>query len=430
MADRHPLAPSTGLAAVYFAGAHVALTVALVGLIVDPGLPFGLDARPRLTALVHLLTLGWISGSILGALHLVLPLAFAVRLEATALDRAACAVFWAGTALLTSGFWARRFGDLPLASALVVASIAVVGVRVLRALWRAPLPVAIPVHLALAFGGIVTAGAAGWLMAFGYEHGTAPWASLPLAEAHAHLAVLGWVVMMIFGVAYRLLPMVLPAAMPTGWTLLLSAAGLEVGTLGLAAALAFGGDRRGWALAIVAGFLAFFAQVVRILRQRRPAPAELPRPDWSTRHTALALSYGLATAVLGAWLVLGAPPLEARWAYGAAGLLGFAAQMVVGIAGRLLPLQVWFHAMQRSGGTPPPLSSHRLARPRLAATVFWLWLVGLPVLIGGLVDRRPALVAWGAAALAAATLVNAWHGLAMLARVEEAARSGAPVVRR
>ena len=45
--------------------------------------------------------------------------------------------------------------------------------------------------------------------------------------AHAHLAAIGWASMMVVGVAYRLLPMVLPAAMPKGPSLWISAALLD-----------------------------------------------------------------------------------------------------------------------------------------------------------------------------------------------------------
>src|SRR5580765_3804509 len=51
--------------------------------------------------------------------------------------------------------------------------------------------------------------------------------------AHAHLAALGWATMMVIGVAYRLLPMTLPAAMPSGPRLWLSVTLLQTGVTGL-----------------------------------------------------------------------------------------------------------------------------------------------------------------------------------------------------
>jgi hypothetical protein len=422
----HPLAPSTHLSAAYFVAAHVALGLALAAVAAEPTLPWAVDARPRLTGLLHLVTLGWISGSILGALYLVMPLAFAKPLRATRADRAAFAAFWSGTAGIVGAFWTHRFSDVALASVPVLAAVAFIGARTIRALMRAPLPRAIRVHVGLAFGNVLVAGVGGLLMALSLARGGLPWSSLPLAEAHAHLAVLGWAVMMIFGVGYRLLPMVLPAAMPRTWTLGLSAALLEAGTLGLCVSFVLGADPRVWGIIVLLAFAAFFAHVNRMLARRRPSPFGLPRPDWSTLHTALALTYALGTAVVGVYLLGGPPSPTARWIYGAAGLLGFASQIVVGIQGRLVPLQEWFRAMEAGGGVPPAISVHRLIAPRLAATVFLLWLGGLPLLIGGLARQQGRLVAAGAVLLLLATLANMWHGLVLFARTAKARSISTP----
>ena len=61
------LAPVSALPQWYFAASHLALGSALAVLIADPGLPAGTFYQPRLIALVHLLTIGWLTGSILGA---------------------------------------------------------------------------------------------------------------------------------------------------------------------------------------------------------------------------------------------------------------------------------------------------------------------------------------------------------------------------
>ena len=422
IAERHPLAPATNLATAHFVAAHLALVVALAGLVAEPALPWALDSRPRLTALLHLVTLGWISGSILGALYLVTPLAFARPLRATMADRVAYVAYWGGVCGVAAAFWTGNFGGLPVAAAFVLSAVVVVGARTMRALWRAPLPAAIPLHVGLAFANLVVAGGLGMVMALGRGGGAPPGVVMPLVEAHAHLAVLGWTVMMIFGVGYRLLPMVLPTAMPRGRSLVASALLLEAGTLGLCSALARAGDLRPWAALIGAAFVAFFAHVVRMLANPRPRPVDLPVPDWSTRQTAFALSYGLVAVGLGGWLAATTAPAGVRWAYAVSGLLGFASQLIVGIQGRLVPLQAWFRAMERRKA-PPTISAHVLVTPWLAASVCLLWQCGLPALTAGLVGARAPLVGAGAALLLVATLAHAWHGWTMFARAARAEAS-------
>ena len=69
------LVPATGLPLLYFAFAHFCLALGFAALVVSPGLPAGFFHHPRMVALVHLVTLGWITSSILGAFYIVGPLA-------------------------------------------------------------------------------------------------------------------------------------------------------------------------------------------------------------------------------------------------------------------------------------------------------------------------------------------------------------------
>ena len=225
-------------------------------------------------------------------------------------------------------------------------------------------------HLALAFVNIILAGVAGALMAATRLAGHLPWSPLALALAHGHLAVLGWATMMIFGMGYRLIPMFLPAAMPSGPGLGISAVLLELGTLGLAASLVAGWSPGPSGLLVLGACAAFFWWIRRTLRDRRPRPIELPRHDWSTWHTHLAVVYLVVASVLGCWLAFGEPPIAVTWAYGAAGILGFVAQMVSGIQGRLMPLFAWYRALERGDGDLPGQSVHRLIAPPLALSVF------------------------------------------------------------
>src|SRR5688572_14197940 len=103
-AARRALLPAPTLPLAYFAGAHLALAMACAALVMHPGLPGAFHYHPRLIALVHLVTLGWISGSILGALYIVAPLAFGVAFRAGHADTAASVAFWLGTAAMVSGF--------------------------------------------------------------------------------------------------------------------------------------------------------------------------------------------------------------------------------------------------------------------------------------------------------------------------------------
>ncbi len=406
--------PTPGLPLVYFAAAHVSLMVAFATLAIDPSVAGTFHYHPRFIALVHLVTLGWITGSILGALYIVMPLAFGVPFRATRRDVAACVAFWTGTVGMVAGFWTGGYALVGAGAVPVLGALVVVTTRTVGALRHARVPWGVRLHVALASVNVLLAGVWGLVVAASRAMGGTGWSPLAVALAHAHLAILGWAIMMIFGVAYRLVPMFVPAAMPTGRVLALSAVLLEAGTLGLAGSIAAGTTTAPWVAVVLAAFASFFAQMGRTLRSRRPRPVELPPHDWSVWQTHAAMAYLLLAAGLGAWVsVSGAGPASS-WVYGVAGIVGFVAQMVVGIQGRLLPLHAWYRAFERRDGRPPVRSVHRLIDARLALAVFVLWLVGVPLLMAGLAAVRAGLVRAGATALLLAMLVNAVHGIGML----------------
>ncbi len=371
-------------------------------------------------AIVHLVTLGWISASILGAFYIVAPLAFGMPFGARRADRVACGAFWVGTSGMVLGFWRADYRLVGMASLGVLAGIGLVAARAIGGLRAARLPFGVSLHVALAFGNIVLAGVLGAWLAVAKAWGLFAWSPLAAAAAHAHLAVLGWAVMMIFGVSYRLVPMFLPAAMPTGRGLIWSAVLLEIGTLGLVWVLLAGGPVAPWAVVVLLAFVAFFRQTRSVLADRRPRPAEMQGRDWSTWQTHAALAWLMVATGVGLWLAVGGSSPALSWAYGVTAVVGFVAQMVVGIQGRLLPLHAWYRAMTRLDGAPPSRSAHRLTDNRAMLGIFLLWLMGVPLLAAGLMGEWRVAIASAAGCLLAATLVQAWH-MALIVR-----RAGSP----
>ena len=73
----------------YFGAAHVALALAFGAVAVDPRGVSGFFYHARMLGIVHLITLGWITGSILGSLYIVGPIALRMWIPATWLIDAA-----------------------------------------------------------------------------------------------------------------------------------------------------------------------------------------------------------------------------------------------------------------------------------------------------------------------------------------------------
>lgn len=435
--ERQSLVPSSAIPSAYFAFAHAGLASALVVLVVDPAVPGGFFYHPRMIALIHLVTLAWLTGSILGAFYIVAPLALRMPLAAGPADWAGFAAFTLGTTGMVAHFWLGGYGGMVWSALLVTAAIAWVALRAWPGLARAITPWPVKLHVALAFLNIIGAAVLGILIGLDRSGGFLHLPPLETTFAHAHLAAVGWVTMMVVGLSYRLIPMIVPAAMPTGRSLALSAILIEAGLVVLVPALI---RQSGWLLLgtglIVAGLASFVAQIRRTLKHRLPRPPALPRRDWSTWQTHTALLWLLVTTALGVMLSIGVAPgwrVPLMWAYGTAGLVGFLAQIVVGMQGRLVPLYAWYRAFAAGGGVPPARAANELPSATFARPVFVAWSAGVPLLGLGLAAGHEHLIRLSAAVLLCGVATGAAylaHMLGAASAAAEPAASRAPLVRR
>jgi hypothetical protein len=305
-ATRRDLTPSSSLPLAYFAFAHLALVTAFVVLATHPSLPGAFFYHPRMVAVVHLVTLGWLTGSILGAFYVVAPLALRLPMPVGVADWTAFAAFVLGTVGMVGHFWIGEYVGMIWAAGPVIGAIAWVAVRAWRGLPAAAVPFPIKLHVALAFANILGAGLLGATIGVARTRDAAWFSPLAATYAHAHLAAVGWVTMMVVGLAYRLIPMMLPAQMPSGWRLGRSAVLVEAGLIVLvvalirqSAAVPVGAGR------IVAGLASFVVEMRGVLRHRMPRPVALPLRDWSTWQAHAALVWMVAAAVLGVALSIG-----------------------------------------------------------------------------------------------------------------------------
>jgi len=417
--DSDAFLPARRVPLLYLGFAHVCLGLALAIVVADPLGVGGFFYHPHLMAVVHLVTLGFISASILGSIQLVAPLALRAALPARRLDTLGFAAFAIGVAGMASHFWLATPVGVAWAGGLVLLVLAHVSFRVLRAVGRAPLPREARLPVMLAFANLLAAGGAGLVLAVNKAHPFLPCSQLQAVAAHAHLAAAGWAAMMVIGAGQRLLPMMLPAAMPRGNALLAAPLLLEAGILGLVASLAFGAPLLAVsALAMAAGVLAFVAQVALMLKHGRPAPSAMLRPDWSVAHALQALAYLAAASGLGLFLALTPPSeatLRATMVYGVCGLVGFLAQIVVGVEGRLLPLAAWVWSFAEGGRDKLPTNVHALPSRGLQAVVFALWTPGVPLLAVGLAWEQAAAARAGGLALLLAVALSGLNALHVLA---------------
>lgn len=411
--------PSSALPLAYFFAAYASFGTALLVLVVDPSIPGASFYQPRMVALVHLLTLGWLTSSILGSLSIVGPLALRAPMRAGKAEWAAFVAFVIGASGMISHFWINSYDGMAWSAPLVIGAVTWVVLDVVGGLRASTIHWAVRLHVVLALINILAAAALGMVLGLDRSRGFLSISPLASMFAHAHLAAVGWVAMLVFGLSYRLIPMMLPAAMPSGPSLALSAILIEVGLLALTAQLMME-SAFVWlgALIIVGGVVSFIFQVRRMLTRRLPRPPALPLRDWSTWQIHMAMAWLIAAVAIGLVLSFGASDesrLPMMWLYGVAGLVGFLAQMVAGMQGRLIPLYAWYRA-HAATGTVPAKAANALPSARFARSIFLCWAAGVPLLAWGLPFADLAVIRAGAAVLLAGLALGAAHIVAMLRR--------------
>lgn len=221
---------------------------------------------------------------------------------------------------------------------------------------------------------------------------------LGILHAHFHLAALGWVTMMIFGVSYQLIPMFTLSTLQNRRIANLQFWLLNVGTVGLFWSL-FTSSRAlpAFVLMVIAVIYLFAYQLYRIIERRRR-----PDLDWGVRYFMTAFGYLLLLTPLGllfSFSLLSEAAFASRlaFAYGFLGLIGWVSQTIIGMLYKIVPFLVWYRCYSDKVGLEPVPSLGELCSQRLERYGYWLLNVGILGMAAGLVTGTARLIqAFGA----------------------------------
>ena len=403
--------PARTLPLLYFGAAHVALGLAAFLVAWSPRAAAGFFYHSRIVAIVHLVTLGWITNSILGSLYIVAPATFGISMPERRRDYVAFFAVTIGIVGMVAHFWIAELNGMAWSAATATAGILIVVARLMAGLRTAPIPGGVKCHITLAAANLVVAASAGILLGLDKVYHFLPGFVLANVFAHAHLAAVGWATMMVVGVGYRLLPMVIPAKAPSGRTLYASAVLIELGVLLLFVALIVQSPwSRVGAVLIIAGLGCFAAHIVAMVRRRSKKPAGAPAIDFAVLHAAAAALSLVAACSIGLYLLFASPSdtsLRLAIAYGAFGLVGFLAQMVVGMQAKLVPMLAWYRALADSGFRGPIVPPFAMPIRWLQEVVFTAWSFAVPAVAVGFALNAIPLLSVGAWTLLTAVIMSA-----------------------
>ncbi|MGH7814478.1 MAG: hypothetical protein ACREQI_10825 [Candidatus Binataceae bacterium] len=359
--------------------------------------------QPGVLALVHALTLGVITAVIMGVMYRYVPALVHRPISFPRLAYPQLVLFVVGAAGMIAHFAIGNWIGLWWSAAAVLLSIVLFALCLLPILRPGLGQGVAETGMFLAICYLLCAAALGVLMGLGEAYGFA-WGDLPrMLGAHVVFAAIGWVTLTICSASYRFIPaFLLPTIeLPSAAVWQLLALALSVAGLGLTLFFGVAGADF-WAVAIDLSLIAYLLLLYRLIRSRRMTI------DWGIRHAqagaawlAAAIILGAAVAWTGAWSEEGA---RLAGALGAAGLLGWIVNFIIGMSYQLFP---GFVSRVRSTLKWPAATIAELSVRRLHPLVFALYNGGAVLIAIAFLAASPRLAFWGSLLLAAGTSLYA-----------------------
>ncbi|HET7614163.1 MAG TPA: hypothetical protein VFK26_09585 [Gemmatimonadaceae bacterium] len=392
------VSPATGsirLAGEHFTAATLYLLAGSVGLVwIAPELARGNYLAPHVAGVTHLFTLGWLTMTIFGALYQLLPVALGAPIRWPMLGHVSFCTFAPGAGLFACGVADNYTMVHHVGIGLVAIGIVLTVTNVALTLPRARARDVTWAAIAIAITYLSSTLVLGVVLLHNLHTGFIAAERVAVLATHLHVAIVGWALIMMVGVAHRLLPMFLLAhggdSRWTRRTLTVLAAGVPLLAVGLNLHLA----AVSWAAVVLmeCGVACFLYQAIEFYRIR-----VRKRIDIGMRFAAAGLGFLAAAGVLGPfvlWHGTAAPRLAT--AYVAVGLLGGIVVFVIGFFYKIVPLLAWvgrYRGKASVVGTPTiaQMFSARVAEAQLA-----IMATALTVLLAGILSGSAAVTYPGA----------------------------------
>jgi hypothetical protein len=426
IADVH--APSVSLPLRFILTGMLSLFVGIVWLAVRPDILATYHYNQYVIAVTHLLVLGWIGSVIMGAMYQLVPVALETRLHSERLARWHFALHTVGFIGMVAMFWIwdmKQVGHFGSAFGLGVGLFVY---NLGRTLMRIPRWNVIAAGIASALAWLFLTTMAGLFLASAKcWPQISPFNPIAAMHAHAHLGVVGFFVMMLVAVSYKLVPMFtlgeLQSSQRAGWAIAL----LNAGLFGLFVTILVGSAwKLAFALVIIAALALYGWEIIAILRARKRRSL-----DWGLKHFLTAIGLLLPLSILAVVLCWPGLPMTALTTqlenvYGFVAIIGVITFAIVGMLYKVVPFLVWYASYSKQIGRRPVPSLGGLYSVRLQAVGYALFVTGLLTTGVAIALGHERCVQWTCALLAGSLLVFAVNMGMILSHLFRPRTQGAP----
>jgi len=417
-------APSSTLPLLFTVTGLLALFLGAGWIVVQPDILAMYHYSPGAIAVTHLFVLGWLCSIVMGAMYQLVPVALETKLFSERLAQVQFAFHLTGFVGMVWAFSAWNLKSVALFGVVLTTGVALFIYNIARTLLRVPKWNVVATSVASAIGWVLLAVAAGLVIAVAKSFSE----SLPVLagwvfrfdpigamHAHAHLGAIGFFLILIVGVSYKLIPMFTLSELQNprraAWSVIL----LNTGLAGSFVTILL---RSPWKLAfalVVILALALYALELRaILRARKRAAM-----DWGVRGFLTAVGFMVPLAIMAAvlsWpgLPVNAYTMQLENVYGFLGFVGVVSFAIIGMLYKIIPFIVWFGTYSRHIGRAQVPSLAELYSARLQIISYWIFLAGLLTTLLAMELSSAVAVRCGTGLLAASLAVFGFNVAKML----------------
>jgi hypothetical protein len=371
-------APAVALPLRFILAGILALATGSVWLVVQPEILATYHYNQHVIAVTHLFVLGWICSVIMGAMYQLVPVALETPWHSERLARwhfGLHVVGFTGMVVMFQVWNVKQVGHfgllLAIGAGLFVYNLA-------RTLARIPRWNVVAAGIAASLFWLSVTILAGLYLAAAKRWNFSPFDPVAQMHAHAHPGGLGFFVMMIVAISYKLVPMFalseVQSARRAAWSLVL----LNAGLAGVFVTILLSSPWKFlFALIVLGGFAFYSLEMTSILRARKRRNL-----DWGLKYFVTAIALLLPVSALGvalAWPQLPRTMLTAQLenVYGFLAFIGVVTFAILGMLYKIVPFLVWFASYSNAIGRGRVPSLTDLYSPALQVAGYWLFVAGI-----------------------------------------------------
>lgn len=417
-------APSSTLPLLFTITGLLALFIGAGWTVVQPEILAMYHYSPGAIAVTHLFVLGWLCSIVMGAMYQLVPVALETKLFSERLAQIQFGFHLTGFVGMVWAFSAWNLKSVALFGLVLAVGVVIFSYNLARTLLRVPKWNVVATSVASAIGWVLLAVAAGLVIAVAKSFSEtlptlAGWVfrfdPLGAMHAHAHLGAIGFFLILIVGVSYKLIPMFTLSELQNprraAWSVIL----LNVGLAGSFVSILLRSPwKLAFALVVVLALALYVLELRAILRARKRAAL-----DWGVRGflTAVGFMFPLAIiAVVLSWpgLPVNTYTMQLENVYGFLGFVGVVSFAIIGMLYKIIPFIVWFGTYSQHIGRAQVPSLAELYSARLQIISYWIYLAGLLITLLAMEFSNVVGIRCGTGLLAASLAVFGFNVATML----------------